>query len=616
MTTGCQEDADPAASGSEGEARPPRMPEDDLTRRIGDASLPADDPQAGSGGGVGPIGGAAGGPVGGGAGGAAGAPVGGDPVGGAGGGNDCPGGGPETCDGADNDCDGTIDEGTDGGACSVGEGECAVEGTEVCAGGVLTCESNGAPGGGFETCDGLDNDCDGAVDEDFDDGRVCCTVDDHCPGAQTCVNRECSDGGGNPPPGGGGNPPPGGNPGPGCQGAQALGGPGSVFGEIGNEGTLAGSCSLLSGGEAVYTLQVNARQRVVADTAGSLVDTVLYVQTDCGNVLTEIACNDDIDGLFTPSEVDFVAEPGVTYSIVVDSLLIGGLYQLNVAYVPEDGGGGGNPPVDPPPAGADTCDTPTVLLNPGDYQGNTADNDPTHAGTCGRTDPSPEQAFLLIPDVTGEVTFTTTADFDTVMYVRGTCGDDASELDCDDDGGPGSNSALTFEAEAGESYYIVVDGYNGDSGPFTLRYEEAGAGPVDPPEEPVDPPPGGGDILCEGASILLAFGEEQGTTTGGASDLTGECAIGGPSPEQTWFFSVDVAQPVTIEVVDAEFDTVLYARTTCGDPVSEVACNDDGGDGLLSRMTFDAEPDTLYSVIVDGYNGANGAYTLSFSSAR
>jgi hypothetical protein len=76
---------------------------------------------------------------------------------------------PEVCDGAvDEDCDGAVDDGcacrsgdlrpcgTDVGACETG--------TQRCTAGVLgTCE--GAMGPAAETCNGLDDDCDGTLDE-------------------------------------------------------------------------------------------------------------------------------------------------------------------------------------------------------------------------------------------------------------------------------------------------------------------------------------------------------------------------------------------------------------------------------------------------------------------
>ena len=77
----------------------------------------------------------------------------------------------EVCDGKDNDCDGTIDEDFPGlgTACTVGRGECARSGVQVCGGACSV--TAGVPTA--ETCDGKDNDCDGTVDDHISDGPAC-----------------------------------------------------------------------------------------------------------------------------------------------------------------------------------------------------------------------------------------------------------------------------------------------------------------------------------------------------------------------------------------------------------------------------------------------------------
>jgi hypothetical protein len=96
----------------------------------------------------------------------------------------------ETCDGIDNDCNGVIDDGTPGGgvACSTGLlGVCA-EGATVCANGALECTASVSPGAQSEICDGKDNNCDGTADEGFGLGAACSSGAGLCsvPGVIAC----------------------------------------------------------------------------------------------------------------------------------------------------------------------------------------------------------------------------------------------------------------------------------------------------------------------------------------------------------------------------------------------------------------------------------------------
>ncbi|MDF1566090.1 MAG: MopE-related protein [Deltaproteobacteria bacterium] len=101
----------------------------------------------------------------------------------------------ETCNNLDDDCDGQTDEiawADKGTLCTAGAGQCSVTGQRICDGGnpsgpTVCSASPLAPG--TEVCNGLDDDCDGSTDEIAwaDKGTVCTSGQGQCAATGTRV---------------------------------------------------------------------------------------------------------------------------------------------------------------------------------------------------------------------------------------------------------------------------------------------------------------------------------------------------------------------------------------------------------------------------------------------
>ncbi len=78
----------------------------------------------------------------------------------------------ETCNGLDDNCDGQTDEGTVAGQpCDGGDSDLCAEGVWVCSAAGQACTD--VTGDSVEICNGADDNCDGTTDEGFNVGQAC-----------------------------------------------------------------------------------------------------------------------------------------------------------------------------------------------------------------------------------------------------------------------------------------------------------------------------------------------------------------------------------------------------------------------------------------------------------
>jgi hypothetical protein len=175
---------------------------------------------------------------------------------------------------------------------------------------------------------------------------------------------------------------------------------------------------------------------------------------------------------------------------------------------------------------------------------------------CVVTGSAPERVFRWTPTVSGSTTIATCSStgttFDTVLYVRnGTCS--GSALACNDDTtgcgitteatNPHRASRIQMRVVAGQTYFIVVDGYNGAKGNFVLTvtrpYSSLTAGssggtlPGATEATCVPPEPCQEATWDETAGCLLTVAPDGSTCELGDPCLVGACEAGTCTPPAT-----------------------------------------------------------------------------------
>lgn len=195
----------------------------------------------------------------------------------------------------------------------------------------------------------------------------------------------------------------------------------------------------------------------------------------------------------------------------------------------------------------------------------------------------------------GDYTFDTfgTA-HDTVLGAFST-GDCATQIACNDDSGGFLQSSITVTLSAGETILINVDGYAGDVGPWILNTTYA--------------PPG---VCAADFALGSAVGAAvaTGDTTGATNDFDGAtCGGGQASGDIAYTWTAPGSDTYTFSLDGSAYDTAITIQsTTC----SELACDDDGGVGTQSLVTYTATAGEQLLIVVDGFgSSAAGAYTLA-----
>lgn len=195
--------------------------------------------------------------------------------------------------------------------------------------------------------------------------------------------------------------------------------------------------------------------------------------------------------------------------------------------------------------------------------------------------------------------------FDTSLHVRTTCGDGATEVACNDDGGTDTLSRIDTDLQQG-TYFVYMDAYSGShSGDYRLEVD-------------VREPNGCADAAPLAIPAVGGTTTITGSTSGAANTFTSTCGGSANSADHVYELSVATTTRLRFETIASGtgYDALLHVR---GSPCAEGAgttlyCDDDGGSGLNARIEQTFPPGTYY-LIVDGYStGSAGNYQVEVAN--
>lgn len=335
---------------------------------------------------------------------------------------------------------------------------------------------------------------------------------------------------------------------------------------------------------------------------GTDYDTKMFVYENAVTPGAPYACNDDV-GLFGPfcSEIlNLVLTGGNTYYIVIDGYAGDfGNYELTVTGAPL-----------PTCQGNDDVGTAIAIgALPYTDNGSTGgcNNDYDEVCPFSFSPTSPDVVYSYSPAVTEAISIDLcNSAYDTKVYIYENAVTAGSPYACNDDGA----SCAQFQSQldcvtiyAGNTYYIVVDGYGGDFGDYEITVTSCGSACQ------------GNDDIASAEVIPALPYVDLGTTIVCDNDYDEVCPYGPhTSPDVVYAYTPAANEIIKLSLCNSGYDTKMFIYENAATPGSPFACDDDGCGAAAGYTSFiDCLPVTggnTYYIVIDGYNGESGNYEL------
>ena len=488
----------------------------------------------------------------------------------------------EVCNQRDDDCDGAVDEGfglggaCDGeGACGAGLFECSDDAGRVCSSDV----GGSASEAGEEACNGVDDDCDGLVDEDFEVGAACEGVAGCGEGRTECTpggDIRCStDVGGS------------------ADSGRVVG---AACGAVGVCPEAAYECS--GGGDVVCATHPGGSDDRSGPEACNEADDDCDGSADEGLDLGAACrgmgnCGGGVRECDARGGVQCSTAPGGSADASGGEACDGEDDDCDGAVDEGDACGG------------DTCETAPELPLGAVASGNTSrlDNDYDRSN-CRGDAPGPEQVYRLEIPAPGRYAVAvapTDGAYEPLFWVGGACN---VVTNCpvanagDADRGAGRPLARIIDFPRADTFHLVVDArLEQHGGPFVATVRPVGEGE-----------------RCGNAIELDIPGRFAGITSSRDRDVLAEQCPPGTStfgPDQVFRIDLEAPRRVRATVTPAaDLDVVLSVVGNCGAPDDDCAGGANAGArGVAEEVDVQLEAGTWY-LVVDHPGNAGGPFLL------
>jgi hypothetical protein len=311
---------------------------------------------------------------------------------------------------------------------------------------------------------------------------------------------------------------------------------------------LQGSCVRGTAAECAFVLDVPTRADLrlsleSLDFDGAL---VLY---EANEGTSELACADDTPlGDSHHSRVEATLEAGRYVVTVEGSAGQGGQFSLFAE-------------LDPLPPLSEACARARTLVPGQSLRGSTRGAPNQFAASCAGGAAGPDRGHTFELGTPARVRVRQQSEHDGALHLRTGCDDAATEVACNDDVSDSAHSMLTAELAPGR-HYVFSDSFSrAQSGDYVLSLELA----------EVPPKRGAVAVCAEAERAPLSAGEWELDTFEAPSELASSCG-GAGAPERIFTLELASEMGVLMELLDPEFNAVIYVLAECADERSELTC--------------------------------------------